>query len=37
MVCHLLINGLLAHPKRVESRDLSHDRTRDESGDLLLV
>jgi hypothetical protein len=37
MVCHLLINGLLAHPKCVESRDLSYDRTRDESGDLLLI
>jgi hypothetical protein len=33
----LLINGLLAHPKCIESRDLSHDRTRDGSGDLLLI
>jgi hypothetical protein len=33
----LLINGLLAHPKHVESRDLSRDRTHDWSGDLLLV
>jgi hypothetical protein len=37
MVCHLLINGLLAHPKCIESRDLSRDRTRDGSGDLLLI
>ena len=33
----MLINGLLAHPKRVESHDLSRDRTHDGSGDLLLV
>jgi hypothetical protein len=36
-VCHLLINGLLAHPKRIEFRDLSRDRTRDGSDDLLLI
>jgi len=37
MVCHLLINGLLAYPKCIGSRNLSHVRTRDVSGDLFLV
>ena len=36
-VCHLLINGLLARPKCIGSRDWSCVRTRDESGDLLVV
>ena len=36
-VCHLLINGLLACPKRIKSHDLSHVRAYDESGDLFLV
>jgi len=36
-VCHLLINGLLAHPKHIWSYDLSHVRSRDMLGDLLLL
>ena len=31
------INGVLARPKRIRSRDLSRVRARDVSGDLLLV
>ena len=37
MICHLLINGLLACPKRIGSCDWSHVVTRDVSGDLPLV
>jgi hypothetical protein len=37
MVCHLLINRLLARPKHIWSRDLSRVRTRDMSGDLLVL
>ena len=36
-VCHLLINGLLAHPKRIGSRDWLRVRTCDKSDDLFLV